>query len=817
MTITGSDLGNTVEVQFGLASAIFDVISDELLVATVPLDATTGPISVVSTEGLAVTFAHFIVAPRVLELIPSSAPIGASILIEGQNFEGATVVRFSGTNALANFSVNSPTQIEAIVPAGATNGPITVVSPAGTGRSEESFTVLGRTPFISSFNPTRGEPGTVVTIEGLNFAGATAVRFKDQAATFGVTSPTQIRATVPAGAATGPISVVTPVGTGISKAVFTVTTAPIIDRFSPSGGPPGTPVVIEGQNFTGATAVRFAGRNATFSVPAPTQINATVPAGATNGVITVVTPRGTGQSSEPFLASTGPIIAEFAPTNGPPNTTVTIQGANFVGVRSVRLNNAEVINFSAPAPTQINFVVPANATSGRITVTTAAGSATTVSPFLVRTGRPVITDFDPPAGPPRSTVRIEGVDFSGATRVLFNGIEASFAVVADTQISALVPNQATSGPISVTAAGGTGVSSNRFILAPSITGFSPARGAAGTSVTIQGRNLTDLLDVRFKEVSSAFRIISATSVSTTVPAEATTGSINLISPAGIVATTNFFVVLPAITGFSPLRGGPGTQVSIFGSGFSEVIAIRFGGIDATTASIVSSTQIVAVVPPGAVTGPITVITTADSAVSARSFSVGVAADLAVSQSQSTNTVLQNQPLTYTIAVTNRGPSAASAVVVSNTLPAGVVVTAATASQGTVQRTDRLITVALGALNSGTAASLVVTVIPTASGPMTNRVAVAGGELDPDPSNNSSTLSSQVLANPAMLRLERLAGNNLRISWPVAATDFVLQSAERLAAGSSWETVTTPPVIVGNQKAVTIAPGAQTRFYRLARP
>ena len=80
-------------------------------------------------------------------------------------------------------------------------------------------------PTLTRFNPTRGPVGTQVTLTGTHLFKASAVRFNGvDASRFEVVSGTSIEATVPPGATTGPISVVTPGGTAASSDPFTVTT-----------------------------------------------------------------------------------------------------------------------------------------------------------------------------------------------------------------------------------------------------------------------------------------------------------------------------------------------------------------------------------------------------------------------------------------------------------------------------------------------------------------------------------------------------------------------------------------------------------------
>src|SRR5215208_7003685 len=81
---------------------------------------------------------------------------------------------------------------------------IVVVVSTALAVSTVGITAASAAPTVTSLNPTSGPVGTIVTITGTGFTGATAVEFNGVAASsFTVDSDTQIRATVPAGATTG--------------------------------------------------------------------------------------------------------------------------------------------------------------------------------------------------------------------------------------------------------------------------------------------------------------------------------------------------------------------------------------------------------------------------------------------------------------------------------------------------------------------------------------------------------------------------------------------------------------------------------------
>ncbi len=83
-------------------------------------------------------------------------------------------------------------------------------------------------PSIASFTPLSGAAGTLVTISGTNFLGATSVAFNGTTSIFSVDSDVQISATVPVGATAGPVSVTTPGGVATSTGSFAAPTVAVV-------------------------------------------------------------------------------------------------------------------------------------------------------------------------------------------------------------------------------------------------------------------------------------------------------------------------------------------------------------------------------------------------------------------------------------------------------------------------------------------------------------------------------------------------------------------------------------------------------------
>jgi len=122
------------------------------------------------------------------------------------------------------------------------------------------------------------------------------------------------------------------------------------------------------------------------------------------------------------------------------------------------------------------------------------------------------------------------------------------------------------------------------------------------------------------------------------------------------------------------------------------------------------------------------------------------ADLGVALAASPNPVLAGQNLTYTLTVTNLGPSTASSVTLTDTLPAGV--TFVSASPGCSYEAGQVLAT-VGTLSSGSASDFTVTVTSGTSGLITNTLTAASPTADPNSANNTATVVTTVNAPPTI--------------------------------------------------------------------
>jgi len=184
------------------------------------------------------------------------------------------------------------------------------------------------------------------------------------------------------------------------------------------------------------------------------------------------------------------------------------------------------------------------------------------------------------------------------------------------------------------------------------------------------------------------------------------------------------------------------------------------------------------------------------------------ADLGVSIVASDNPVLAGNALDFFITVTNNGPSQATGTVLTETLPPGFMLMAASTTAGTVATNGKSVTWAIGSLNSGTAVTLTISVTPTLPGLPLDSVAVTSAVYDPAKINNFASVKTEVDL-PSL----SLSGsvNSLNLNW-AGASSFWLEGATNLPPPGVWVQLTTSE----SQSSYTLSATNIYHFFRLRR-
>lgn len=162
--------------------------------------------------------------------------------------------------------------------------------------------------------------------------------------------------------------------------------------------------------------------------------------------------------------------------------------------------------------------------------------------------------------------------------------------------------------------------------------------------------------------------------------------------------------------------------------------------------------------------------------------VAPGADLSIGKTANPTPGLPGELITFTITVTNNGPSPAEGATWSDTLPAGFLLDSFVNNTpgwdcGAPAQNDTQVSCALPApatLAVGESATFTVVALvplsgPGSSGDMSNTATVSGSLPDPNSSNNSATVDFKVLPNGADLNLTKSKSPDLVPTWPGPGT------------------------------------------------
>ncbi len=266
-----------------------------------------------------------------------------------------------------------------------------------------------------------------------------------------------------------------------------------------------------------------------------------------------------------------------------------------------------------------------------------------------------------------------------------------------------------------------------------VNSFFPLHGGKGSQITIKGSKFTSSFYVGFGGVAgSSLQFISDSVIIATV-ADGASGDVLVKSPSGIGSLPGFvFIPAPVINSFSPISAAAGSTVIINGVNLLETSAVLFGSVTASSFTVLSNNSIAAVIPPGAVSGLVTVITTGGTATKAGFVSVPVIAAFSPLRG-TTGTILSIDGSGFSNDIT--GISIGGIPVLSFTRSSGTHITAIVGEGGSGN-----VSISAAGGNTSLAAFTwlappVINSFSPANGPIGTAVTISGSGFDPIPANN----------------------------------------------------------------------------------
>jgi hypothetical protein len=437
--IYGTGLSSAQSVRFGSTSASFSVVSPTHIRATVPGGSGATNVQVMSggtwsgtncstefTYGAPLPTG----TPQVSWVSPSAAATGATVTVYGYNFGGSVYFNTS----LAQTSRPTPNTYLATVPAPTGSPSVNVTVKNGSLTSPTTcadvFHYLG--PWLGSLSPSQGWTPLTVTLSGLNFSTSATVYFGPNASSSVThTSSTSLKATLPSGLGSVPVTV-RQAGYTSDSVTFTYTPpTPVVNAIIPDQGPAGAGVILLGQYLNSSASVYFGSVKSTHvQFVSAGELIAKAPTGSGTDNVTVhqfgkISVAGCGDEFTygPAYPSGIPYMTGLSSTRGAAGSTIAITGVNFSASSDEVLFGgvgSPFINASLSNSTSLTVTVPQGIGNVTVEVESPQGSSPPVCSdafVIVSTGTPPAWYTDWNATLPASTQAVP-VAFGYAIEVL---------------------------------------------------------------------------------------------------------------------------------------------------------------------------------------------------------------------------------------------------------------------------------------------------------------------------------------------------------------------------------------------------------------
>lgn len=300
----------------------------------------------------------------------------------------------------------------------------------------------------------------------------------------------------------------------------------------------------------------------------------------------------------------------------------------FVGI-AASVSHAQTVTVNGAACAGATVTMGA----GVININTAGCGGVAVTP-------PTISSLSAANAPRNAAITINGANLTNAT-VSIGGAAALITSNSGSAIVTSVPATAAFGAGSVVATVAGQSASASFtvdqpaLVAPTITSVAPASGVVGAQVTINGSGFQGA-SITIGGALASFTIVSATSVSATVPQGATIGSANgiTVTVAGFTPATAAFTVnappVPTISAVSPAAGVAGSTVNITGTGLTGA-TVTIGGLVANVTTS-SATSVTTSIPTAATAGLVNIVVTTAGGTATATGAITVQVGVAVEKS-----------------------------------------------------------------------------------------------------------------------------------------------------------------------------------------
>ncbi|MEJ8646609.1 IPT/TIG domain-containing protein [Streptomyces sp. MS1.AVA.3] len=392
-------------------------------------------------------------------------------------------------------------------------------------------------------------------------------------------------------------------------------------RTGPAAG--GNTVAISGCGLTATSDVTFGAASApSFTVTSDTTITAVAPPGSGSVRVSVVTAGGPSNSLTYTYAGSAesPVLEAIAPQAGDPagGSDILAVGSGFTGATAVDFGGTAAAGFTVASDTIIGIVTPPGTGTVPVTVTTPGGTSNG-EPFTYSDSLPPkLVAVTPQSARTGDTIVIFGCKVNRARSVAFGSRPAeSFTVLSDNVILAVVPSGTGTVPVTVTTPAGT---SNpvrfTYVSTPVLEAIAPQAGdpAGGSNVIAVGSGFTGATAVDFGGTAAAgFTVASDTIIGIVTPPGTGTVPVTVTTPGGTSNGEPFTYsdsLPPKLVAVTPRSGRPGRTVVIFGCKVNRARSVAFGSRPAESFTVLSDNVILAVVPSGTGTVPVTVTTPA---------------------------------------------------------------------------------------------------------------------------------------------------------------------------------------------------------------